>query len=312
MINNSDYGRICIVFILSFFYVYAIYRFNFINPPPLESDYLQYFETYNYTTLYLDRFGVELILPILFYIFNSLGVEFFNFSFLLGIFWLIPIILLSKEVRSSYLIFYFLFFIFYFPANYAFLMRQYLCFYFFLLYLCCSGRLRFLFLFLSIFTHLSAIVFLIFCKTNIKNKEFFYFSFLAVFVIFLGNQLGLGFSSVLQFVVNLDIGIYDIQRKLSMLTRLGDENVFNDSILNYVILILSMFLHCVYLSAGGKNNNIMLLMFFSACIAVMFSDFKILANRFGFAAFFFSIPYFFIVLSRFSLNSSGKFFVRSN
>lgn len=295
------------VFYIAFIsiYIFTIYKNTHISPFELKSDYLQYFNFYNSGDYRINRFGSEIFLPFAFNFSNRLGLDFYSFVFVFGFFWLLPILAISKKIKTKYLAFYFSFFLFYFVNDYAFLMRQYFAFLFFLAYLYLNNNSRYLFLLLAITSHISALLFLVFSLINFKNRKAYYIVFIIAVAIFILNLSGVGFSNILTVVSKSDIGSYDLQRKLGLVERLNSD-VEPGGFKNYIILIISMSIHMTYLYLGGKNNKLLLVFFFGAVISLLFSDFKILSNRFGFSAYYFSLPYLFYSASLLRLNGFGK------
>ncbi|PTB91899.1 hypothetical protein C9993_11695 [Marinobacter sp. Z-F4-2] len=68
----------------------------FIHGIPMESDFLNYFLAYNYSGLDLNRWGVEVVTPILFWISGGVGLDYYDFIYLIGFFLDFPYIFFIK------------------------------------------------------------------------------------------------------------------------------------------------------------------------------------------------------------------------
>lgn len=298
-----NFARVAICLVGIFALVVSFYYHSIANPFELKSDYLQYYNFYNYGNFNLDRFGSEIITPLIYKVFHSLGVDYYQFVFLFGLAW-IPIILkLSAKIKTGYLIFYFLYFVLFFTDNYAFLFRTYLAFMFFLLFIFTENKSRFLFAVLAILSHFSAILFVSFSLVKLKSRKLYFLLALFAIFIMLLNQNGYGFSKITLFLLDYigDLN-YDLQRKLSLLNRIQQGNTDSSGIKIMGLLAITALLHSLFISSDNKRFSFMRALFFSAIVALVFSDFKILANRFGFLAYYFSVPYFLLVMSSMTLN----------
>ena len=300
---NEILIRISICLMSSFIIIIWFYQHSITNPFELKSDYLQYYNFYNSANHNLDRFGSEFLTPLIYKVFNNLGVDFYQFVFLFGLAWLPIILKLSTRIKTGYLIFYFMYFPIFFVENYAFLFRTYLAFMFFLMFILATGKKRAVFVFLAIFSHMSAILFIFFSWLKLKSKKLYVSLALSATLIMILNQIGYGFSRVLLFLLDY-VGYlnYDLQRKLSLLVRIGQGNIDSSGVKIMILLASTVLIHSLFINQDNKKFSFMRALFFSAIVALIFSDFKILANRLGFLAYYFSIPYFLMVLSSISLN----------
>ena len=131
--------------LFSVFYIFNLYRSIYLVGFELDLDFLNYYEFYNSPDLAMDRWGVEVVTPIFFNVGRFVGLDFYTFSFVVGIFWLIPVFLLARTVRVEYLVFYYLFFLIWFSPQFIFLFRQYLGIFFCYSVFYVSGKVKGLF-----------------------------------------------------------------------------------------------------------------------------------------------------------------------
>lgn len=292
---------------------FAFFQFSILNPFELRSDYLAYYNFYSSGEYSLYRFGSEIITPALYFTANKLHVSYYWFVFIFGVAW-IPIILkLSNYVKTSLLIFYFLFFTFFFVSNYAFLFRTYLAALFFFLFLFLDGKKKIFLASLSILSHLSGVVFLFFSWLRFSgSRSYFFLAFSSVFIMFL-NMNGYEFSKLALFLLEYtDYFNYDLQRKLSLLVRVGQMGGSTSGWGFMTLLAVTVFFHSFVIHKDIKRFSLFRALFFSAITALIFSDFVILANRLGFLAYFFSVPYFLFVISQFKLKRNLMLIVNND
>lgn len=293
----------CTVF-FSLILMFVFYNHSLLNPFELRSDYLQYYNFYNSGAHNFDRFGVEIVTPVLFFLANYLGLSFYQFVFAFGVLWVGVLYHVSKDIRLSYIFFFYLYLVAYFIDTYAFLFRQSLAFFFFLLFFIFHSRVRYILLFLAIFSHLSAILFLFFSWVNLKSRAAYFGLTCFAILVAIYNYFGYSFSRLILPSLSALQG-EGLQRKISIINRLnGDVDGAGYMIL--IILSISAFLHCFFIHKDSKFFSIMRAMFFSAVVSLLLSDFNIIANRAGFMAYFFSIPYFLLVASKFKLDRNFK------
>lgn len=296
--------RLLLIFAFSYLYILAIYNHTLLSPFKLESDYFQYYELYNSIDYNHDRFGTEIITPLIFNFSKEIGLNYYQFNLIFGFIWLAPIIYLSNKIKTIYLTLFLSSFFFYFINNYAFLFRQYLAFLFFIPFVFSHTRKRWLFFVISILTHLSSLFFLFFSWLQFKKRIiYFIICFISIFIMIL-NFNGYGFSKTLTDLIPYTHLISpDLQRKLSLLLRL-ENNVDPGGWKISLLLSITILLHSIFITDDKEKFSILRAFFFSAIAALIFSDFKILSNRLGFIAYYFSIPYFFLVLSNIKIKKS--------
>lgn len=298
-------GRTVFFILFSIAYVLLLVNTHYINPYALEWDIKNYYHHFNYDGIAV--FGFEFVVPSLFWLAKKLGFDFYEFTFLLGIFYLYPIYSLSRKVRIVFLPLYFLFFILYFVPNYIFLMRQYLSFFFLILFALSSSRISLVYLAVGLFSHISAVI-IILAMAVVFNRRIIYLvvAVMAVLSFFLSVQLDLLslFLRLVGFLHGFGLG-QDLDRKLHGMLFSAQEEP-SSSVLVYLVLSVSILLHSFYMYKRGGGDAVMNIFFFSSCLALFFSASIIVSNRLGFAGYFFSVPYLAMVLSLFSVSRKAK------
>lgn len=304
MNNNFNFhiaksARAVFFAVFSSLFVLKLFYISFIDPFELVSDTQAYYNAYQRGDVFV--FGVEFFVPFLFCIFDALGFEFYTFVFMLGLFHLYVIVKLAGKVSLLLLPFYFLFFYLYFSPGYFFLLRQYFAFSLFLLFLMSNNRWSCLFLFLAVFSHLSAILFVFFMLLKVNKK----FGLLVVFLLLLSL---LGFSFLDFFIsllekVSVLLNQSDLNRKVRGMLVHAESSKSSGVIL--LILCVSLLIHA-FLLTKAVNTRLLSLFFYSSCAVLMFQDSVVIANRIGFAAYFFSLIYLIFVIDSLRITRSFK------
>lgn len=297
------------IFIIS--YIGILISRIYITPFELYSDIGQYYKHY-YQDDGVLIFGLEVVTPILFFLAKKLGLNFYDFVFVYSVFYLIPILILSNYIKIKFRIFYFLFFIIWFVPNNTFLLRQYLSFYFLILYFNFHNDHKYTgraLLLLSILTHLSAIMFWVFSLINIKKRSgYLMLSGASVVLYFLQITVFTWQESMMKLLLwlaSFDLG-GDFNRKIigQISSMQVDELIGVSSILNSSVICLAATLHSVIIFKHGETSKLMKVFFITAIINLMFASLAVFSNRVGFVSYFFSIPYLMLVLSHFSIKNN--------
>lgn len=287
--------------LFSVFYIFNLYRSIYLVGFELDLDFLNYYEFYNSPDLAMDRWGVEVVTPIFFNVGRFVGLDFYTFSFVVGIFWLIPVFLLARTVRVEYLVFYYLFFLIWFSPQFIFLFRQYLGIFFAILFFMYPGRSKVylvLCFFLSVLSHLSMMIVYFFGLFKLRSKS--QYVLLSIFVCAVYFSYFYGFSLLKYFEgVSLFLGVDVVDRKLATIQQLSFGYTSGSSLV-YGLLCCSMFLHSFKIfDSNCYRFSIERAFFFSAASALILSEFVIFSNRVGALAYFFSIPYISVVMSKY-------------
>lgn len=302
--------RILFYSFFSLLYVLSLIFNIYYEPFELVAD-LQNYHNHFYTSG-VFIYGFELVIPLAFNILRFLGLGFYDFVFFLGLFYLAPILMMANLIKTRYLVFYFLFYLLYHMPNYAFLMRQYFAFYTFVLFLLSRGhRSSYFFLILSFFSHGAALIWI----SIFFLRRVMIFPFIGLVSIFLYFLSLYGYSLLGVFGVGVEIlsaatSMPELSRKLhGMLTYVDHEGGSRQV---YFVLCLAVLLHSIYMAGSSfgarlmRHDSLLCIMFFSSCLALAFADSAVISNRLGFAGYFFSLPYLFMVMSRFIFTSSFK------
>lgn len=295
--------RLYILLVGMFLLFFAFLKFSVLTPFELSSDYLAYYNFYISGEYRLDRFGFEVVTPVFYFMANKLNVSYYAFVFIFGLAWIPIIVRLSNHVKSIFLVFYFAYFVVVFVGSYAFLFRTYLAALFFFLFMFVGDKKKIIFAFLSIFSQFSGLIFIFFSWLRLRRRSaYMLLAFSAIFVMLL-NLSGYNFSKHLLFFLDYtDYFGRDLNRKLNLLNRVDQGNVVSIGWKVLVLLAITVLLHGFFIHNDKQKFSLLRAMFFSAVIVLVFSDFLIMANRFGFLAYFFSVPYFLFVISHFKLN----------
>lgn len=299
LLGNLIRSAIELIFALSFLMI--LFYICFVNPFELVSDTLNYYHHYQERNIF--TFGFEFITPLLFFIFDFFSIDFYIFVFVLGVFHFYVFLKLSRELSLLLLPIYFAFIIFYLQPGYFFLLRQYLAFSFIILYSISSSRFSYVFLFLAVFSHLSAIIFIFFMFLKVNKKS----GLLVVFLLLL-SLLGFSFLEVFLSLlekVSVFLNQFDLNRKVRGMLEQAESSKSSGVIL--LILCVSLLIHA-FLLTEAVNTRLLSLFFYSSCVVLMFQDSVVIANRIGFPAYFFSIVYFVFLLS--SLRVTKNFRIR--
>ncbi|RBW48261.1 EpsG family protein [Marinobacter sp. F3R11] len=298
--------RLFFIVIFSLFYFYFLYKS--VYGVELKSDYLQYYNAYNEgLNLRFDRFGVEFV-PVLFYrVGNFIGLDYYQFNYFLGVMWIVPFYFLMKSINFIFfgMVFYFL--MFFFLDQFAFLYRQFLGLFFLILFFKCyrsSSVCGFFYVFISFFSHLSMFLFFSLSCIKLRSRLVAYLFVLISGFGFFSNIVSLLFLKI--FGLFSLIGLPDLDRKLSAIERISSMAPASSSV--SFVLIVSLFIHASVIHLDVDRFSFMRMMFFCSVIVLVFSDYIIISNRLGMPAYFLSLIYLSLVLSRFYDNYKFSIF----
>lgn len=286
-----------IVFSLFFGFLYAVLAYYYSSNLKLEGDTYEYylffmnirentfplnFEYFSFVLMWIvDIFGLDfrayllinylLWLPLIFVIFyKSLsGCNINIYYFLIGLTFLIPM----------------------FFENTSFVIRQMNGFLFFLYYVFIGGRLKFLFLFLSIASHMSSFIYFIFF--NIFQRNFISLRF--YFLIFSFFLWLFDFKGFLFKFFSVYVEGFSFERKL---VAFGVEDYsinIKFILLNFIVIILFLLIDFKKIKSK-KDEIIVVYIYINSLLYLILAENPVLANRVAFSSFFFIIPSILLVL----------------
>lgn len=286
--------------LLVFFYI--ILSFYFSNNVEYIGDTLIYKDIYYLSTNTYSYYGMEFIVPTIMFLFREIKISFNGYLFFSLLIWLPIFYSGSKNITKNKLYPLALCFFLltpYFYLNALFLIRQYYAACFFLIGLCFSEKnkkLFVLFCLLSVFSHSSALLWILFSSTpfikTITNKIISIFLIFAALlsitsfnflptlidnVIYLGNILGN--DNISRKILFYSSGEYLLAQRLPL-------HFLIYSILCFIFSLLSLRLK----SMTHIETKICSLIIMQSFFMIFFKDNIVLANRIGFFVYFFSIP----------------------
>lgn len=264
------------------------------------SDTLEYYRNFKNINSVPYPYGIEFVIPLIMSFFEGFGLEFNDFLFFIVIAWLPVVFILVREFDKRPLIFFSIcfFMLGYFHDMVIFLVRSYFALLLFLLFLFLKSRIRYVFLFLSIFSHLSIVILLIFY--SILIYEHILRRRTLAFIILLTATLLSGGSTEFIFS-NLDFGLInhffgdDITRKF-MYYSVNNESNNSIGLLRILILWCVGVLVIMNNPTDSKYKKINSIIFFQVVFGLLFSGNAVAASRFGLVTFYFYIPLVFIYI----------------
>lgn len=299
--KNKSNNVIILFMIASIITAYLFTSYYWSRIIPIERDTLEYL--YNFDNIFNIPFpyGIEFITNIFMYTVKLVGGDFRDFLFISYLLWIPIIAHLIKLIRYNFvfIIAVIYFFTEYFFLNAAFLIRQYYSAIFFFLYLYSRekrNKVWYIFLFLSILSHLSSLLWIVISSKKfisfINHKSRFYIFFFLIIILFNINVFG-NIIDILNFIAqhtNLD----EINRKLFYYTK--NEGIPSSSVdFKYIILAFLSFALSYYALIKKNNDNLLENRTLSIIIAQSFliiisHENLVFANRLGFFVFFFYLP----------------------
>lgn len=308
--ENIEYRLAYVFFVLAIVNVIIYISFcgYFSMTSDFHGDTLEYMYNFNEIQQHPFPYGVEVLTPIMMWVVSYLGGDFRDFIFICLLIWTPIVFLLGFHSKSNFL-FIGVFFYFLTPLfidNAAFLIRQYNAAFFYICFLSYSNRkdthklVSFGLLLLSFSSHLSSVFWVI-----ISNKimvKFFKQRLLFFIVFFPLILLALSGVDMITWVVDLMFKISnlfdfdEINRKLIFYRSSEYEAVSKVSNLAQLLAFLLLFLSGYLFLLSPKNNVFYFFVFAQALLVVLLKNNIVMANRFGFFAFYFSVPIFIVLV----------------
>ncbi|QXC06444.1 EpsG family protein [Aeromonas sp. FDAARGOS 1408] len=298
-------------FILAYFgfIVFSLVSFGYASTFEVKGDTLQYF--YNFESIKLDPFpyGFEFVTSGIMWLVNFLGGDFRLFLFVCLFMWspiVFIVILLSR--RNPMFIFIYLFFLTpIFMSNALYIIRQYHAALFFIMFIYLQKserkiKIASLVLFLVSFcSHLSAILWFSLSRQRVVSlfvKPFFIYTmaFTPFFLLLINvNSISVFVDALIE--ISNFFGASDINRKLAFYTTgeylLAEPIGYQFIFISAIIIILSVYL----MLYTAHENTWVFLMFTQSLLLVTLKDNIIIANRFAFFSYYFSMPSLLILIS---------------
>lgn len=274
-------------------------------------------DTYQYMVVFqniihndLFPFRIEFITSTLMWLVSSIGGDFYTFLFICYALWCPVIFLLVVKSRNNIFIIPIILFFFtpLFASNVTFLIRQYNAAFFFIMYLYClnSNKKQLItvtFIFLSICSHLSAIIWLFLLNKKLAKIIYKPLIFIILFLISLSFLL-LHINIISSFIeclatianyLNLEV----INRKIAFYIS-GEFSQALAVNFKFIIIMLVLMIFCIFWSFRIKKQKTQLflgLVFMQAFTVTLLQANIVMANRFGFFAYYFAIPLLILVIT---------------
>lgn len=282
--------------------VYISFCGYFSMTSDFHGDTLEYMYNFNDIRKYPFPYGVEVLTPMIMWVVSYLGGDFRYFIFICLVIWTPIVFLLGFYSRSKFLFIgiYFYFLTPLFIDNAMFLIRQYNSALFYMLFLLYNKRkeqtklVSLGLLLLSFSSHLSSVFWVIISNKMtvrfFKNRLVFLIVFLPLILLALsGVDIVSSVVDLIFKIVNV-FDVYEINRKLMFYSNNGYDAVAKVSNLAELLAFLLLFLSGYLFFLSKKNNEFCFFVFVQALIVVLLKNNVVMANRFGFFAFYFSVP----------------------
>lgn len=294
-------------------FLYIVLSFYFANSISHTGDTLVYKDIYYLSTDTYAYYGMEFLVPTIMFIFREINIPFEGYLFFSLLIWLPLFYACSKNITRNKiypLVFCFFLLTSYFYLNSLFLIRQYYAACFFLTGLYFAGKNRkllYLFYFLSIISHSSALLWILFSTrlfTIIIAKKTTIIILISVMVysLLVTNFL----SNSIELIIQLgnSFNNENISRKIIFYSS-GEYLLANRLALHFLLYSIGCFIFsfiCLKLKAMSDIETKMCsLILIQSFFMILFRENIVLANRVGFFVYYFSIPclsFLLIILTR--------------
>jgi len=292
---------------LFFCFLYIFFSMYYSNNFILESDTERYYHHFLEFDGDIFLFGLEFVIGMVFWLVKIFSSSFSCFVFFILLLWVPLIYILGCRSLSNpeYVVVIIFFLTPLFFVNAIFLIRQYMSILFFVYFILLTGRrLRYAFAFLSVFSHLSALL-LFFFTSNMMLSIVSRF-WVRLFLVILSLLFFVLEGSLVSIFLNLiyDVfhgGYYVVDRKLATLLLGGADR---GDALSGGVIILSFFTLLFLLFDNDRNASLVasklnVLIFISVCLLFLLAEHPIIANRVAIVPYFFSVPVFIYACSNF-------------
>lgn len=293
------------VFLGTFFsFIYLILSLYWSNRIEIGGDTLEYY--YTFLNIFNTPFpwDLEYFTSGLMYICKLFGADFRDYLFVNYILWL-PLVyyIFSKSRRDIFFFCIGLFFLSYlFFVNVSFLIRQFNAILFFIyLILVVNYRIRFLFIFLMLISHLSSLFVIFFYFKKLSENILKYKKIIFLFFI---SLLFFDLSNILSLIVDFSSNIAGLDRKILAISSYVDKDYLVRPIfvfMNIIVVLIVVFSKKFYPTC--KMSRVFAFITISSMLYILLRNEPILANRVAFVSYSFIIPILFLVLREFYVKS---------
>lgn len=283
-------------------FLYTVLSFYYATNIDHIGDTLVYKDIYYLSTDTYTYYGIEFLVPTIMFIFREINIPFEGYLFFSLLIWLPLFYLCSKNITKNKiypLVFCFFLLTSYFYLNSLFLIRQYYAACLFLTGLYFSEKnkkLLYLFYFLSIISHSSALLWILFSTkpfTKIITKKTTIVILISVMIysLLVTNFL----SNSVELITHLgnSLNNENISRKIIFYSS-GEYLLANRLALHFLLYSIGCFIIsfiCLKLKTmSGIETKICSLILIQSFFMILFRENIVLANRIGFFVYYFSVP----------------------
>lgn len=303
MIQNTRYIYIISnIFSIFLVFLYIVLSFYYANNINHIGDTLVYKDIYYSSTDTYAYYGIEFLVPTIMFIFREINIPFEGYLFFSLLLWLPLFYSCSKNITKNKiypLAFCFFLLTPYFYLNSLFLIRQYYAACFFLIGLYFSDKNKktlYLFYFLSIISHSSALLWVLF-STNLftriitKKTTIIILISIIIYSFLLTNFL----SNSIELIIHLGSSLNNenISRKIIFYSS-GEYLLANQLALHFLLYSIGCFISsfiCLKLKTMTRiETKICSLILIQSFFMILFRENIVLANRIGFFVYYFSVP----------------------
>jgi hypothetical protein len=301
--GKSERSRYFIAYVAMFSAAYVLAASFYSSSFNPVNDGLEYKKLYDSVFYALNIYGLESVLPRLMYVSSWIGLDYRDFLLAFSIFWLPVIIYFIWSTRSDcifLIISAFFLSCLFFDSSY-FLMRQFSGTLFFCFSLIVQRKsAKIVYLCLAVLSHLAIIIWIPALYSSVRNKiihgRFFALIFFVSFALYI---FGLLPRDEILSGLNWLSGYFSWSGELGRKFGYYNSSQTVDAALSRSVLFVIFISGAILLLFRPSNRiqnkvieTILSIMLFSSVICFVFSANPILANRVGFMAYFFAIPYF--------------------
>jgi len=310
LIQRNEFAFFLFSYFCSFVFVIVSYYHTLYFD--IKGDTAEYFFFFNNILKNPFPYGLEFVTSCIMWLVFYIGGDFRFFLFVCLLIWTPVVFLILHRAKNN--IFLFLVFLFFlsplFLNNALFLIRQFNAALFLFLYLYClninkSSRFFLLVLmFLSICSHISAIMWFVFINKIVVNffsrPIYILLTLILSFLTFLFNVDSLLILVNILIDLSSILGVDEFDRKLLFYTSGESLKAVSVSYkLLFPCLFISLFSAYQLIMNVSTYKGLYFLIFIQSIFLIVLSNNVVAASRFGFVAYYFVVPLFLFFLSTF-------------